>query len=129
MAGGEMGKTNENPGIAPTLRHSVSGGAEKEKRPWNEKTMLNLLTEALGKVCGPEAGDCEDLLRDVQLALSRCLGLQSNKIEVEVRGGIVHLRGQANSEFEKFLAEDAVRWTPCMVDVANELSVSSAPAN
>lgn len=252
MAGGEMGKTNENPGIAPTLPHSVSGGAEKEKGPWNEKTMLNLLTEALGKVCGPEAGDCdlgvrgniaylrgsvanlaqkralakaalavpgvgailnhlriapltprsdqriaadvrtalardgriarppevevldgviylsgsagslegryaaedaawsvrgvrdvvnnvtmaafcprpdEELLRDAQLTLSRCLGLQSNKIEVEVRGGIVHLRGQANSEFQKFLAEDAVRWTPCIVEVANELSVSSTPAN
>lgn len=240
-----MEKTNENPGIVPTLPHSVSGGAEKEKGPWNEKTMLNLLTEALGKVCGPEAGDCdlgvrgniaylrgsvanlaqkralakaalavpgvraivnhlriaplmprsdqqiaadvraalavvglplevrvldgvvylsgtvgsmeargavedaawsvrgmeqvvnnttvaglrrrgdEDLLQAIQPTLGRCLGVKSGKVRVEVHNGVVYLRGQVDSEFQKFLVEDAVRWTPYIVDVINELSVSS----
>ncbi|MDP2727141.1 MAG: BON domain-containing protein [Dehalococcoidia bacterium] len=71
----------------------------------------------------------EALVGDAQLALSRCLGVEISRIQVEVRGGIAHLRGQVNSQFQKLMVEDAVRWIPGIMDVVNEVSFSSPQSN
>jgi osmotically-inducible protein OsmY len=76
----------------------------------------------------PSAAVCprpdQELLRDIQLCLRRCLDLDPANIQVEVVDGIAYLRGQVSSAFEKFLAEDTVRWIPCIVDVVNDLIVT-----
>lgn len=70
-----------------------------------------------------------EILRDIQQTMSHCLALECTEVQAEVRGGMVYLRGRVYSEYRKFLIEDAVRWTPCVIDVFNELMVASPPPN
>lgn len=67
----------------------------------------------------------EDLLGDVELTLGRYLGPGFKRVHADVRGGVVYLRGKVDSEYQSQLTENAVAWTPCVVDVVNELIVTS----
>ena len=69
----------------------------------------------------------EELLSDVQVALSRQLGSGSRRVHPVVRKGIVYLRGRVESEHQKVLTENAVAWTPCVAEVVNQLVVASGP--
>lgn len=71
----------------------------------------------------------QDILKDVETALSRYLGLGSKIVRAEVHSGIVYLTGQVESEYQKALSEDAAAWTPWVVDIVNELLVTSRPPN
>lgn len=69
----------------------------------------------------------EDLLLDVERALSRYLGAGSKTVHAAVRNGVVYLKGHVDSKYQRQLTENAVAWTPCVVDVVNKLAVTSRP--
>lgn len=62
---------------------------------------------------------------EILLGLSACLGLDQSDVTVELRDGVVHLRGIVPSGYLKSAAEELARWTPSVVDVVNELAVLS----
>ncbi len=71
----------------------------------------------------------QEVLTDVELTLSRYLGSGSKMVHAEVRKGVVYLRGDVDSAYQSLLTENAVAWTPSVVDVVNELIVTSCRPN
>ncbi len=69
-----------------------------------------------------------DVAEEILKGLSQCLGLQSSKVEVSFREGIVYLKGAVSSQRLKSGAEDLARWTPSVADVVNDLEVATIPA-
>ena len=64
-----------------------------------------------------------EIKNEILQCFSQCLGLDMSKVSVELRNGVAYLRGVVDSEYLKSAAEELVRWTPQIVDVANELRV------
>jgi osmotically-inducible protein OsmY len=89
--------------------------------------VVNDIATTVSAPCRKRRGNRPKALRDVHLAIDRALGAQAENVLVDVRGGIVHLRGHVGSDFQRYLTEDAVRWVPCVVDVVNDLTVISRP--
>lgn len=90
--------------------------------------VVNDTASTTAPACAREAGTLM-VERDLQATLKRCLGIDSGRVMTDIKGGIVRLRGDVDSEHRKFLTEDAIRWMPCVVDVVNELTVIPRPSN
>jgi hypothetical protein len=66
----------------------------------------------------------------VERVLARSTALSQNRnIQVVLVGGTVVLRGRADSEHDRHLAENLVRLTPGVRDVVNEIQVPEAVAS
>lgn len=65
----------------------------------------------------------DDIARDVKQELERTLKIKPDQIHVDVRDGVVHLKGSVSTVSQRWVAEDLARWIPGVVDVMNELSV------
>lgn len=87
--------------------------------------VLNDTTVVVSAPCSEEPGREEKLLRDIQLAVRRSLGVAAKDVTVEIQGQTVHLRGRVATKRKKFFTEYNVRWIPCIVDVVNRLAVTS----
>ncbi|MDP2661460.1 MAG: BON domain-containing protein [Dehalococcoidia bacterium] len=72
----------------------------------------------------PHSRSDDALLQDVGETLSHCLGIQCQQLRAEIHDGVVYLSGQIGSEYQKFVAEDALRWLPGVTDVVNELNIT-----
>lgn len=68
------------------------------------------------------------ILADLIAALERSAALANNRIDLTVSGGRVTLRGDVDSGFERWLAEDLADRTAGVANVRNELSVGNVPA-
>ncbi len=87
--------------------------------------VLNDTTAMVTVPCPKQPGQEEKLRRDVQLALERSLGIEAKNVRAGIKGEVVYLRGHVATEREKFFTEYTVRWIPCIVNVVNELTVTS----
>ena len=73
---------------------------------------------------GPET---VELGRDLKRGLNSTLGPWAGQIDLEVKQGVVHLRGEVPSAEDRLAAEDWFRWHPMVRQVVDDLSVPEEP--
>jgi osmotically-inducible protein OsmY len=71
----------------------------------------------------PEADNDEELRDNLITILEKDVLVNPKKFRLEVRGGVVSLRGRVDSPIEKSAAENDCWFTPGVVGVVNELTV------
>lgn len=69
-----------------------------------------------------------EIAHEVRADLERNLRLDPEQVSVEVREGVVFLRGRVNTLEQKWLAEEIAWWTAGVRDVVNELTVEPPAA-
>jgi len=69
-----------------------------------------------------------EMASEVRIDLAHNLDLTRLKIEVEVQGGVVFLRGTVSSLDQKWQADEVAWWTTGVRDVINELNVEPPPS-
>lgn len=67
----------------------------------------------------------EELRHAVHNAFIRDVWVPTKDIDIEVTGGVVRLKGRVSSFAEKTTAEDDAWWTPGVINVINDLEVTS----
>jgi len=80
--------------------------------------VVNELTVALSVARTDEA-----IAADVKLALETNIAGDLSDVHVDVKEGVVYLRGNVATVAQRWLIDEAVRWTPGVVDVVNDLGV------
>ncbi len=65
----------------------------------------------------------QEIAADVRRQLQENLRLDPAEIEVEVKHGIVYLKGNVVSIEQRWLVDELARWTPGVIDVNNDLGV------
>jgi osmotically-inducible protein OsmY len=65
----------------------------------------------------------EAISADVKLALETNIAGDLSDVHIDVRDGVVYLTGNASSVEQRWLIDEALRWTPGVVDVVNDLGV------
>ena len=78
----------------------------------NEFEVLSAMTKSDGQI-----------VEEVLQGLSRCLGINVSKVEVEFLDSVLHLRGSVQSEALRSAAEEVACWTPSVHEVVNNLEV------
>jgi len=73
---------------------------------------------------GPEAAE---LGRELKRSLRSTLGPWAGQIDLEIKQGVVHLRGEVPSAEDRLAAEDWLRWHPMVRKVVDDLSVLEEP--
>jgi len=68
-----------------------------------------------------------EIASEVRIDLAHNLDLTRQKVQVEVQGGVVYLRGSVSSLDQKWQADEVAWWTTGVRDVINELSVDPHP--
>lgn len=71
----------------------------------------------------PEEDNDEELKDNLTTIMEKDFLVDPKKFRIEVRQGVVTLRGQVSSEIEKDAAEKDCWYTPGVVDVVNQLQV------
>jgi len=69
-----------------------------------------------------------EIANEVLIDLAHNLDLTRQKIQVEVQGGVVYLRGTVSSLDQKWQADEIAWWTTGVRDVINELTVEPPPS-
>ena len=105
---------------------SIEAQRTSEDAAWSVPGVEQVVNDTVVTALCPRSD--QEMLHDVNLALSY-LGIGSKTVSAEVRNGTVYLRGRVESEFQKLAVERAVAWTPCVVEVVDELNVTPRPAN
>ncbi|MCL5959549.1 MAG: BON domain-containing protein [Chloroflexi bacterium] len=70
------------------------------------------------------AHDDEEVRRNVRHQIQDNLRLDPFSIDVQVRHGIVRLRGSVATVEQRWIVGDLARWTPGVIDVTNDLVVA-----
>jgi len=65
----------------------------------------------------------EEIAAEVRADLARNIRIDPSKMTVEVRNGVVYLRGVVRTIEQKWLADEVAWWTAGVRDVVNELQV------
>jgi osmotically-inducible protein OsmY len=107
-------------GMAPSYR-SKWAAAEAARRV---RGVYDVDNEIEVRVAAPPAD--ERITNDIRTALVRDADLDPGRIQVEVHGGRVTLRGSVPTVWSKARAEEDARWTRGVVRVHNELAVEPA---
>jgi osmotically-inducible protein OsmY len=89
--------------------------------------MPTAATKPKGQLCYPygRVGSDEEVLSEILNAMHYHSGVPQDRVQVEVRGGHVVLSGVVNQEFERSLAEQIASTAPGVVDVVNQITLSS----
>jgi osmotically-inducible protein OsmY len=72
----------------------------------------------------PEEDNDEELKDNLTTIMEKDFLVDPKKFRIEVREGVVTLRGQVGSEIEKDAAEKDCWYTPGVIDVVNQLQVA-----
>lgn len=65
----------------------------------------------------------EEIAADVRKELRENLRLDGREVEVQVKHGVLRLRGNVATLEQRWLADELARWTPGVIDVINDLGV------
>lgn len=108
--------------LSGTVEDSTSRSAAEDDA-WSVRGVTEVVND-IAVMPSPARLD-DDIARDVRQELERNLRIKPKQIHVEVRDGVVHLRGSVSTVSQRWVAEDLARWIPGVVDVINELSFES----
>lgn len=108
------------------LRGTV--GTYAERRAVDEdarsiRGVVDVIDEVL--VAPSYACSDEEITAEFLEELRRNLKLDHKGVEVEAKHGILYLRGSVETVEQRWLIDELARWTPGVIDVVNELSVST----
>jgi osmotically-inducible protein OsmY len=70
-----------------------------------------------------------EVVAEIKRSFSECLGLDTSRINVQVKEGVAELHGIVPTEYLKEAAEELATWTPSVRGVANELTVLDWPGS
>ncbi len=107
------------------LRGIVPSYAARRAAEMDARAIPGVLDVVNELVVAPAPGRPDSqIAREVRENILSHLRLDPDAVQVEVRHGVVFLRGAVPSQMMRWLVEEVVRWTPGVTDVVNELWTS-----
>ena len=106
------------------LSGTVDSYTEKsyaESDAWSVSGVIDVVNNIVIRPV-PTRGD-EEIADEVRTDLARNIRIDPTKISVDVRNGVVYLRGTVATIEQKWLADEVAWWTAGVRDVMNELQV------
>jgi osmotically-inducible protein OsmY len=106
------------------LRGIVDSYTERKSAEADARTIpgvLDVIDEVTVTLAYSRSDDA--IVSDVRMALQSNIAGDLSRIQLSVEKGVVHLTGSVATVALRWLVDEAIRWTPGVADVVNDLEV------
>lgn len=108
------------------LRGTVDSYVQRKSADENARSVRGVLDVINELVVVPSlARSDEEVAAEVVRQLSENLRLDITEIKVDVKHGVVRLRGTVTTVEQLWLVDEVARWTPGVIDVIDELALGT----